>query len=77
MRLKRDSREREILLHVAEAQRSTGEDHHIAPLLDSFEDDREPTLGFFVMPFLRYYYDPPLEFVPEVIELYIQLLEVR
>ena len=76
MRLNRDSYERETLMHVAEAQRTTGEDHHIAPLLDTFEDDREPTLEFFVMPFLRTYYNPPFDFVPEVTDLFIQLLEV-
>ena len=77
MYLLRKSREREILLHVDEAQRSSGKDQHIAPLLDNFEDDREPNLEFFVMPLMRSYYALPFEAVSEVLDFYNQLLEVR
>ena len=77
MNLRRKSREREILLHVVEAQRLSGKDHHIAPLLDNFEDDREPNLEFFVMPLMRRYYTVPFEAVSEVLDFYNQLLEVR
>lgn len=59
-----------------EAQRASGKDHHIAPLLDSFQDDRESSLEFFVMPLLRTYRNPPFEYVSEVFDLYRQLLEV-
>lgn len=77
MNLPRKSRERTILRHLVDAQQSTGEDRHIAPILDSFEDGREPKLEFFVMPLLREYYLPPFDAVPEVVDFFKQLLEVR
>lgn len=76
MNLPRQSREREILRHLEGAQLATGKDEHIAPLLDSFEDDREPHLEFFVMPLMRRYYLLPFEAVSEVLDLFRQLLEV-
>ena len=78
MNLRRNSREREVFLHLVDAQRSTGKDQHIVPLLDSFKDDRELDLEFFVRPLLCEYHQPPLAFavVSEVVDLFIQLLEV-
>lgn len=58
-----------IFQHLADNNGRKGVDHHIIPLLDSFEDDREPSLEFFVMPFLAACDDPPFERVDEVIDL--------
>lgn len=76
MNISRTSHEREILDHVIDAQRSSGKDHHIAPILEIFEDEREPDLVFFVMPLLRQFDLPPFEAVSEIIDLFKQLLEV-
>lgn len=76
MNLRRKSRERNILRHLEKAQNSSGVDQHIAPILETFEDDREPELEFFVMPLLRKYYRPGFEAISEVVDLFRQLLEV-
>lgn len=76
MKLYRGSLEGDIFQRLFDAQRSTGKDHHIVPLLDSFEDDREPDLVFMVMPLLQRYNKPPFEAVSEVIDFFRQLLEV-
>ncbi|KLO13853.1 hypothetical protein SCHPADRAFT_852018 [Schizopora paradoxa] len=75
MNISRDSDEREILDYVMEAQRSSGDDNHIAPILETFEDDREPELKFYVMPLLRKFDKPPFVAVSEILELFRQLLE--
>lgn len=76
MKLPPESQEREIYQHLADAQRSSGKDQRIVPLLDSFEDDREPDLAFLVMPLLRTFDRPPFDAVSELVELFGQLLEV-
>ncbi len=54
-----------------------GKDHHIVPVLDTFEDDREPDQIFFVMPMLRQFDSPEFEAVSEIVDLFKQVLEVR
>lgn len=76
MKLPRTSHERDVFQHLADAQRSSGKDHHIVPLLDSFEDEREPELAFFVMRLLRRFDEPPFEHVSDLVDLFKQLLEV-
>lgn len=76
MKLRRDSIEGHIFRHLDDPERQCGVDRHIIPLLDSFEDGREPTLEFLVMPFYTSCDDPPFETVLEVIELFKQMLEV-
>lgn len=76
MNISRTSHEREILDRVYEAQRSSSKDHHIAPIIETFEDEREPSLVFFVMPLLRQFDLPPFEAVSEIVELFKQLLKV-
>lgn len=76
MSLPRTSHERDVFQHLADAQRSSGKDHHIVSMLDSFEDEREPELAFFVMPLLHYFDEPPFETVSELVDLFGQLLEV-
>ena len=77
MNISRESDERRILDYVTEAQRTSGNDHHIAPILETFEDDREPELRFYIMPLLRVFDHPPFDAVSEIVELFRQLLDVR
>ncbi len=77
MNLWRESREREIFEHLIHSQQSSEDDHHIVPLLDSFEDQREPSRVFCVMPLLRQFNLPQFETVPELVDLFKQLHEVR
>lgn len=77
MNISRTSHERKILDHVLDAQRASGKDHHIAPILETFEDEREPGLVFYVMTFMRRFDLPSFDAVSEIVELFKQLLEVR
>lgn len=75
MKLQRNSYEGEIYRHLVDPQRLGDDDRHIVPLLDTFEDEREPDLEFFVMPLLRRFDEPPLETVYEVVDWFNQMLE--
>jgi len=75
MVLRRESIEGHIFRHLVDPERQGGVDRHIVPLLDSFEDDREPNIEFLVMPLLKTCDDPPFETVLEVIDLFKQMLE--
>ncbi len=77
MNLARTSYERAVLQHVTDAQRTSGKDHHIVSILDTFEDEREPDLAFYVMPLLHGFDMPRFEAVSELVDLFSQLLEVR
>lgn len=76
MNVPREAREREIIVHILNSQKSSGKDHHVVPFIDSFQDEREPYLAFYVMPLLRDYNLPEFETVSEVLDLFKQLLEV-
>lgn len=75
MKMWRISHQREVLQHLMDVQRTSGKHHHIVPLLDSFEDDRETGIVFFVMPLLQRFDCPGFEMVSEVVQLFKQLLE--
>ncbi len=76
MKLRRRSYEGEIYRHLVDPQRLGGDDRHIVPLLDTFQDEREPDLEFFVIPFLAKFDIPPFDTVYEVVDLFKQMLEV-
>ncbi|KLO04255.1 kinase-like protein, partial [Schizopora paradoxa] len=75
MILQKDCREGEIYRHLTDLKRLDGNDHHIVPLLDSFQDDRLPEQELFVMPLLHKFQRPPFVVVKEVLDLFEQLLE--
>lgn len=76
MNLPKDSIEAYIYRHLIDPERQAGVDHHIVPLLDSFDDAREPDLEFLVMPLLMTCDSPPFEIVLEIIDFFKQMLEV-
>ncbi|KZV68671.1 hypothetical protein PENSPDRAFT_609701 [Peniophora sp. CONT] len=49
--------------------------NHAVPILDHFQDDIDPTISYFVMPFLRPLDWPVLEKVGDCVELVTQFLE--
>ena len=51
-------------------------DNHCVPILEYFDDEDNPTLGFLVMPLLRLFDDPPFCYISEVIDFVRQLLIV-
>lgn len=76
MNLPKDSEEGFIYQHLVDVERQGGVDRHISPLLDTFLDEREPDLEFFVMPLLRRCDSPPFETALEVVDFFKQMLEV-
>ncbi len=70
------SYQREVLQRLVDAQRTSGKSHHIVPVLESFEDDREPEIVFFAMPLFQRFDRPGFDTVSEVVHLFKQLLEV-
>lgn len=51
--------------------------NHCVPILDTFQDNEDPSISYIVMPFLNLFDRPPLERVSDVVDLVDQLLEVR
>lgn len=51
--------------------------NHSVPILDTFQDDDDPSVSYIVMPFLKHYNHLPFEHKNEVVDLVNQLLEVR
>ncbi|EED84414.1 predicted protein [Postia placenta Mad-698-R] len=49
--------------------------NHCVPILDIFQDDKDESISYMVMPFLRLIDSPPFEIPQEVTELVDQLLE--
>lgn len=62
-------------LFSTEALRDDPENHCV-PILDTFQDDSDPSFAYIVMPFLRLMDDPPFEYVNDVVDLTDQLLQV-
>lgn len=50
--------------------------NHCVPILDSFEDDTDPTISYIIMPFLKTMDEPPFLSVDEVIDFVEQIMEV-
>lgn len=50
--------------------------NHCVPILDYFNDDKEPYTEIIVMPILRPFGSPPFIFVDEVVDFVRQSLEV-
>lgn len=50
--------------------------NHCVPILDSFEDDEDPSISYLVMPFLRLMDDPPFWLTNDVVDFVDQMLEV-
>ncbi|KLO13854.1 hypothetical protein SCHPADRAFT_915136 [Schizopora paradoxa] len=75
--IKRVSSERTIFKNLADAQHLTGQDQHIAHILDTFEDDRDPDLVFVVIPLMIpvWFIASSLKTISGIVDLFKQLLE--
>lgn len=51
--------------------------NHCVPVLDSFQDDDDPSISYIVMPFLRLIDEPPFQLVNDIVDFTDQMLEVR
>ena len=51
--------------------------NHCVPIIDTFEDDQDPSISYIVMPFLKTMDEPSFERVEEVVEFVDQILEVH
>ena len=47
------------------------------PILDVFADQHDPATSYIVMPLLRPFDHPPMEYVSDAVDFVDQLLEVR
>lgn len=72
-----DSQEIEIALYFSQPTIRDDPRNHCVPILDHFLDDENPNIGYLVMPLLRQFDDPPLQFVEEVLEFVDQVMQVR
>ena len=76
-RVKTDGSEAKIATMLSADTLREDPTNHCVPILDIFQDDKDDSLSYIVMPYLRLVDTPPMKHVNEVIDLVDQLLEVR
>ncbi|KAI0693498.1 kinase-like domain-containing protein [Cytidiella melzeri] len=74
-RVHTDSKELRIASSFSKQPLKDHPANHCVPVVDSFEDDDNPSISYLVMPFLRYTDDPPFELVDDVLDVVDQLVE--
>lgn len=75
-RVLRGGQELAIATYFSQVSQRDHPMNHVVPILDTFEDDSEPTISYMVMPFLRLMDDPPFSHVNDVVDFVSQTMEV-
>lgn len=75
-RVQRDSQEVAIAKLFTSPELSSDPFNHCVPILDHFQDTKDHTLDYIVMPFLRKFDDPEFYSINEVTDFIRQVLEV-
>lgn len=75
-RVKTGDRESGIAIMLSSGALRDDPRNHCVPILDTFQDNDDPSISYIVMPFLRLFDDiPPFERVSDVVDFVDQLFE--